>query len=77
MSKTVASILVLSLTTTSPGHASAMDFAAHAAGSQPAALALFAAVLVTVAAITRAHRRNMTPRLAGGLMTWALRQHGL
>jgi len=78
MSKSVASILALSLTATAD-HASAMDFAAHAgpAGLQASTLALFAVALVTVAVITRAHRRHVTPRLTGGLMTWAARQHGL
>ena len=77
MSKTVASIMVVGLTTMSAGHASAMDLGAHAAGAQTAALAIIAALLITFAAIARVHRRHTTPRLAGGLMTWAMRKHGL
>ncbi len=77
MSKSVGSILVLSLTTLAAAPASAMNFAAHpGAGVQAAPLALFAVTLIIVAAITRAYRRYMTPRLSGGLMSWALRQHG-
>ena len=64
MLKSAISILVLSL------------IVATTTGVQPPSLALLAAVLVTVGAITRVHRSNMAPRLSGGLMTWALRQHG-
>jgi hypothetical protein len=78
MFKAVVSTLTLSLTAIAAGPAWAMDFVGHAgsAGARPSTLALFAVALVMVAAITRAHRRYMTPRLTGGLITWAARQHG-